>query len=149
MIRPGVDDVVMLVTPWNQPGYTARGLEVYARGSFAAADFVGLPLLYRHGEPVGHIRAAVDTPDGVVCFARFASTARAVEVAQLVDERAVVGVSVGFTEKRPAVVSKDRARVVVTAGHPHEVTITPTPAYRAARVLGIDPGAATDQENAA
>lgn len=149
MIRPNVDDLVMLAVPYDSPGYTSRGLELYARGSFTAADFVGLPLLYRHGDPIGHIRAAVDTPEGVVVFGRIASTARALEVAQLVEDRAVVGVSVGFTEKRPAAVSRDRSRTVVTSGHPHEVTITPTPAYRRARVLGIDPGAPTGQEAAA
>lgn len=149
MIRPLVDDVVALITPWDVPGHTARGLETYARGSFRAADFVGLPVLYRHGDPVGHVRAAVDTPQGVVGFLRMASTALAVEVAQLVDDRAVTGVSVGFTETTPAARSRDGRRVVVTGGHPHEVTITPTPAYRTARVLGVHPGAPTDQETAA
>lgn len=148
-IRPGVDDVVMLAVPWNATGYTSRGLETYARGSFRAADFVGLPVLYRHGEPVGHVRAAVERPEGIVVFARMASTARAVEVAQLVDDRAVTGVSVGFVENRPAARSRDGARVAVVDARPLEVTITPTQAYRPARVLGIHPGADTSEGAAA
>lgn len=140
-IRPGVDDVIGLPVPYGEEGVTSRGREMYARGSFRAADFIGLPVLYRHGEPIGHVRDAVDTPAGVVVAMRFASTARAVEVAQLVDERAVVGLSVGFTEDTPAMRSKDGRRLVVTRGRPAEVTVTPTPAYRAARVLGVEPGA--------
>jgi HK97 family phage prohead protease len=141
MIRPLIDDVVLLAIPWDATGYTARGLETYARGSFDPADFVGLPVLYRHGDPVGHVRAAVDTREGIVVFARMASTPLAVEVATLVHDRAVSGVSAGFVEKIPALRSADRKRFVVRSGHPVEVTITPTPAYRQARYLGTNPGA--------
>lgn len=141
MIRPGVDDVVMLAIPWESVGYTARGLETYVRGSFRPGDFEGLPLMYRHDEPIGHVRAAVDTDQGIVVFARMASTPRALEVAQLVDDRAVTGVSAGFVETVPARQSADGRRFAVMGGAPLEVTLTPTPAYARARVLGIRPGA--------
>lgn len=130
----------MLAVPYGTPGYTARGLEMYARGSFRADDFVGLPVLYRHNEPIGHVRAAIERPDGIVVFTRMASTARAVEVAQLIADRAVSGVSVGFVEDAPPARSADGKRVAVTRATPLEVTVTPTQAYRSARVLGVNPG---------
>jgi HK97 family phage prohead protease len=122
---------------------------MYARGSFDPGQFVGLPLLWRHNEPIGHVRAAVDTPEGVVVFGRLATTARALEVAQLVTDKAVSGVSVGFTEDTPARRSPDGSRVVVVKGHAHEVTITPTPAYARARVLGVHPGVPAESPEAA
>lgn len=149
MIRPLVDDVVMLAVPYGDTGTTARGLEQYARGAFRAADFVGLPLMWRHGEPIGHIRDAVERPEGIVVLARFGTTPRALEVAQFVDERTVRGVSAGFVETVPPRFSADGSRVAVIGARPLEVTVTPTPAYARARVLGVIPGASSQPQEAA
>lgn len=148
-IRPLLDDVVMLAVPYGDTGTTARGLERYMRGSFRAADFVGLPLMWRHGEPIGHVRDAVERPEGIVVLGRFGTTERGLEVAQYVDERTVRGVSVGFVETVPAQYSPDRSRVAVIGARPLEVTITPTPAYARARVLGVIPGAPSQPTEAA
>jgi phage head maturation protease len=140
VIRPLIDDVVLLAIPYGDTGTTARGLERYARGAFRPEDFVGLPLMYRHNEPIGHIRDAVERPEGIVVLARFGTSDRALEVLQHVDERTLRGVSAGFVETVPAQFSHDRSRVAVIGARPLEVTITPTPAYARARVLGVIPG---------
>lgn len=111
--------------------------ESFAPGSIDPATVVGMPLCWRHGDPIGVIREAHNTDAGLVIDrAEIANTALGRDAATLLRSGAVRGMSVGVT---PIQDSWNRARDAVTrvrAGL-FELSLTHLPAYANAGVTSI------------
>jgi len=127
-----------LAIPWNTPVHVpAIGVrEQFAPGSVNPADLIGLPFLYRHGEPAGVIREAWATPEGVMVAARVAPIAAGDDLLALARERAIPGLSVGFDpieqvwDAALQLLTRTRARIT-------EVSAAVFPVYPSAEITAV------------
>lgn len=130
-----------LAVPWNAPAEFAGGngwREQFAPGSIDAAELIGLPFLYRHGEPVGTIVRAHDTAAGPHVTARIARTGLGNDVLELARERALPGLSVGFDDV-PEATRVDQAAKLITRTRVKvaEISAAVFPFYPAAAITGV------------
>jgi HK97 family phage prohead protease len=148
--------VTGVVVPYNAPADIGLFVERFDRGAFTASlvERSNLPVLLWHdnrSSPIGVAVAWDDRYDGLHAQFRLSTSA----VAQVAGEHArdgfLTGMSVGFSPVRSTWryaaqwnpdlgpdcmdwVTRHEARL-------HEVSLTPTPAYDAARVYAVDAGA--------
>ena len=128
-----------LAVPYNVDTRIGGVRERFAPGSVDPASLVGMPLTWRHGEPVGVITAARDSDVGVVIDGDITATSLGRDAAALLRSKAVRGLSVGFDN----VVDKwSRTRDAVTRvkANVFEVAITHMPAYATAGVGEVREG---------
>lgn len=109
--------------------------ESFERGS---VDAEGATLWWRHGEPIGIIVRAEDTPEGWVPTVRISRTRQGDDAWTLVKDKAVRSFSVGFkpVEYRTDE-SGDLPHVIHTRAKVHEVSLVPLPAYPGAQVTSV------------
>jgi HK97 family phage prohead protease len=111
--------------------------ESFAPNSIDAAAVVGMPLCWRHGDPIGVIREAHNAPHGLVIDrADVADTTLGRDAVALLRSGAVRGLSVGV---EPIEDSWNAARTVVTRIRAalFELSLTHMPMYAAAGVTSI------------
>lgn len=119
------------------PAINAGGVrETFAAESFDPTQVEGKPLCWRHGEPIGRITRAENTPDGLVIDADIAATSLGRDAATLLRTGSVTGLSVGFS---PVKDKWNSAKTTVTrqAARLHEVSLTHMPAYQDALVGAV------------
>lgn len=138
-VREGDQRIIEgLAIPWNSPVHVpAIGVrEQFAPGSVNPADLIGLPFLYRHGEPAGIVREAWATDAGVMIAARVAPIASGDDLLALARERAVSGLSVGFD---PIEQVWDAARQLLTRTRARitEVSAAVFPVYPSAEITAV------------
>jgi hypothetical protein len=126
----------LVVVPWDevaprtQQGYA----EVMRRGAVIADELVGLPVIDAHlGTAVGVVESARDTGSAMVATLALSAIARADELHTLAADGAL-GASLGF-DSVPDGHTFDGSLLTRTRVSPREVSLTPLPAYRGARVL--------------
>lgn len=114
--------------------------ERFAPDAFDAESVVGVPLLWSHqrDEPVGHVTAASNEPDGLSVEALVQPTARGRDAIVLLRGGAMNGLSIGF---EPLEWSNEEDGFRYDKARLHELSLTPMPAYEEARVT-----ATRDQE---
>lgn len=130
-----------LAVPWDTPtAYGATGREQIARGAFGEIE-LPIPLYAQHahltgGLPVGAVTAARDTDAGLVIDAYISTTPSGDEVYQLLRDRALSKLSIGFepitNEYREA-----EDLVVRTAARLWEVSVVGIPAYEDTTVTEV------------
>ena len=110
--------------------------EQFASAAFDPSQVEGKPLCWRHGEPIGRITRAENTPDGLVIDADIAATSLGRDAATLLRTGSVTGLSVGFS---PVKDKWNSAKTTVTrqAARLHEVSLTHMPAYQDALVGAV------------
>ena len=126
-----------VAVPYGDPVNIGGIRESFAPGSIDAAAAVGTPLCWRHGDPIGVIREAHNTPDGLVIDrADIANTTLGRDAVELLRSGAVRGMSVGVT---PIEDSWNRARNAVTRVRAalFELSLTHMPVYANAGVTSI------------
>ena len=110
--------------------------ESFAPQSFDADAAVGVPLCWRHNEPIGVITRAENTADGLMVEAQLANTTLGRDAAALVRTGSVQGLSVGFTPIEDAW-NKTRDHVTRLRAALSELSLTHMPAYPTAAVAKI------------
>lgn len=110
--------------------------ESFAPGAFDAADVIGKPFAYRHGEPIGVIREAANEADGLYITFDILDTAQGRDAATLMRGKASQGLSVGFAPVESAW-NKAKTSVQHTRARLLEVSQTHQPAYANAGVSEI------------
>jgi HK97 family phage prohead protease len=130
-----------LAVPWNDSISYGGIREQFAPGSIDPGTAVGRPLLWSHdrSEPIGHVTAATDTPDGLQVEAVVQPTARGRDAITLLRAGSLKGLSIGFQPKR---MKNTPHGVTYTRATLYELSITPMPAYETATVT-----ATRDQED--
>ena len=123
--------------PYSTPTRIGTVWEQVSPGAVDVPALVGVPLLWRHDEPIGVVQAATDDPAGPLVRARVSNTPRGHEALELVSDGAVRGVSIGFD---PVLADRDADTVTHTLIDIREVSLTPLPAYRDAAVLSLREG---------
>jgi HK97 family phage prohead protease len=121
-------------TPVDVPQLGMR--EQFAPGSVDVDALIGKPLLYRHGEPAGVIKAARETREGVRIDARVAATSFGDDLLTLTREGAIQGFSVGFNSVQDSydAATKTITREGVEVG---EVSLAVFPVYPSAAITGV------------
>lgn len=127
-------EIEALAVPYSTPTRFAGMAEQVDPGAVDVSTLPGLPLLWRHDEPVGVLTAARDTEAGPVVRARVSETARGDEALTLVRDGAVRGVSIGFDPLEARDAGGVYAHTLIDV---RELSLTPTPAYRDAAVLAV------------
>lgn len=126
--------VTGIAVPWMTPtDATETGMaEQFARGAIDPASVVGLPLRWRHLEPIGAITAARDVDEGLEVTARIADTSLGRDTVALLRELPDLGMSIRFIEAPDT----DWTATPVTyhGASCREISLTDQPAYRTARV---------------
>lgn len=125
--------VTGIAAPWMTPTDAEGFAEQFAPGAIDPTSVVGLPLRWRHTEPIGAITAARDLPEGLEVTARIADTSLGRDVAALLRELPDLGLSVRFRED-PATTDWDQTPVTFHAVTVREISLTDQPAYPDARV---------------
>lgn len=108
--------------------------EQFAPGAFDINDVIGTPLAWRHGDPVGVVTEARNTPDGLMVTGEILDTALGRDAAALVKGGAVKGLSVQFDDKSRAW-NKARSAVTYLKAGLVELSLTHIPAYPTAAIL--------------
>ena len=128
--------VTGIAVPYNSTITVGAHRESFAPESVDPAQSVGSPVLWRHDEPVGVIRAAKNTPGGLVVEMELAATQRGTDTATLVRTGSVKGLSIGFV---PVEDEWDTQRTHVTRmkAQLNEVSLTHMPAYSGAAVTAV------------
>lgn len=128
-----------LAVPYNQPAVIPReGItEVYAPGCVVDSD--SAHVFWRHGEVVGRLVAARDTPAGWEVVGRLSDTTQGRDAYTLLRDGVVTSVSAGFRPIEHTETITDTGELVVTrtAIQVREVSLTPMPAYEGANVLAV------------
>lgn len=125
--------VTGIAAPWMAPTNAEGFAEQFARGAIDPATVVGLPLRWRHTEPIGAITGARDLPEGLEITARIADTSLGRDVTALLRELPGLGLSVRFRED-PETTDWTQTPVTFHAVTVHEISLTDQPAYPDARV---------------
>jgi HK97 family phage prohead protease len=128
-----------LAVPYNVEARVGGIREQFAPGSIDPATLIGMPLTWRHGEPVGVITGARDSDAGVVIDGDVSATVLGRDAATLIRAKAVRGLSVGFeniTDKW----NLTRDAVTRVKANVFEVAITHQPAYATAGVSEVREG---------
>jgi len=107
--------------------------EMIAPGAVDVAGLVGLPVAWRHDEPIGRVEAAADTPAGPEVRLRIADTQLGGDALALARED-ILGLSIGFDAGEHHV---DDGTVVRDRISVREISLTHMPAYSDARVLAV------------
>ena len=109
--------------------------ESFAANAFDPEKVAGTPMLWSHqrDEPVGHITAATNTPEGLMVEAVIQPTTRGRDAITLLRSRSLRGLSVGFEPTSMLEDAKERS-VVYTSADLLELSLTPLPAYSGAAV---------------
>jgi HK97 family phage prohead protease len=124
-----------VAVPYDTPTVIGPGMrEQFAPGAFDVNDVIGKPLAWRHGEPIGKITHAHNTPTGLEVTAEVANTTLGRDAATLLRTGSVTGLSVGFhpvtNAKTPGLVTRMKAAL-------HELSLTHMPAYATAGVGAV------------
>lgn len=122
-----------LAVPYGTAVDYAGISERFAPDAFDADAVTGSPLLWAHqrDEPIGHITAALNEPEGLRVEAVIQPTTRGRDAATLLRSGSVRGLSVGF---EPLEWSDGTDGFTYTRAKLHELSITPLPAYPDAQV---------------
>jgi HK97 family phage prohead protease len=142
-----------LVVPWNTPTDIGLATEEFQRGAFTASlvEWSDIPLLLWHDNrswPIGVATDWDDRHDGLHARFRLAMTSVAQSAGMYARDGLLSGLSVGFSPVKSTWryvpdgqwnpdagvldhVTRHQARL-------HEVSMTPTPAYAAARVYHVE-----------
>ncbi len=141
-----------IVVPYNQPTDVGFMVESFDRGAFTASLVrrSNVPLLLWHDNrsfPIGHAVAWDDRYNGLWGQFVLAMSSVAQVAGQQADEGFLTGMSVGFSPIRsswryasdwnPNLGPDYMDHVVRHEARLHEVSLTPTPAYDAARVQAV------------
>lgn len=131
-----------LAVPYGTPTPISDGLgnytETFARGAFDPAAVEGLPLMYRHGEPVGVIRRAWESERGLMIAAQLSDTALGRDARTLARDGALRGLSVSAdVNLTDGTWAQDGSSVTWNSAHAREVSLTPFPAYPDAQLTTI------------
>jgi HK97 family phage prohead protease len=113
--------------------------ESFAPDSIDPASLVGMPITWRHGEPVGVITGAENREGALRITGDVSATAQGRDAATLLRTKAVKGLSVGFdsiTQKW----NRTRDAVTHTKANVFEVALTHMPAYANAGVSAVREG---------
>jgi uncharacterized protein len=121
-----------VAVPYGTPTIVGGFREQFAPAAFDVIDVIGKPLAWRHGEPIGRITHARNTPEGLEVTAEIADTVQGRDAATLA-RMGGMGLSVGFEPKASA---WDKARTTVTrvTAALRELSLTHMPAYATAGV---------------
>jgi HK97 family phage prohead protease len=118
-----------------------RVVEVWRPGAFAGTDPASLPLLALHDRQTLPIGVAVELRDEPArWFGAFkvSKTRLGDEVLELVNDRALTGLSVGFLEVTGGNRwNADRTRVERIRAQAHHVGVVPFPAFASARIAAV------------
>jgi len=121
--------------PWGQTIDYRGQAESFARGAISPDDAVGVPLLWGHSEPIGHITEARDTEQGLEVVAQIVPTTLGRDAALLVRSGSVSGLSVGF---QPVTMTQEQGGAVrYDSASLHELSLVANPAYPDARVSDV------------
>ena len=141
-----------VVVPYRQPTDVGFMVESFDRGAFTASLVrrANVPLLLWHDNrsfPIGHAIAWDDRYDGLWGSFALAMTAPAQVAGQQAAEGFLTGMSVGFSPVRstwryasdwnPDLGADHMDHVTRHEARLHEVSLTPTPAFDAARVQSV------------
>lgn len=110
--------------------------EEFAPGAFDLDQVVGVPLCWRHNEPIGVIVSATNSDDGLDIVAHIADTTLGRDATTLVRTGSSRGMSVGFNPVTETW-SDDRSKVTYEAATLREHSLTHLPAYASAQVTDI------------
>ena len=131
--NPDVAGIVWgTAVPYDTPIDLGGVREQFAPEAINAEDVVGVPVCWRHDEPVGVITKAENTPEGLVVEANLANTALGRDAATLVRTGSVQGLSVGFKPVENAW-NKTRDTVTRVRAALSELSLTHMPAYQPQR----------------
>lgn len=122
--------------PYGEATKVGGVTETIERDAFDAAEAIGKPLAYRHGEPIGIITAAENQADGLYIDADIINTAAGRDAAVMLRTGASRGLSVGFNPLKTAYSQTKDAVKHVKAGL-LEVSLTHMPAYSGAAVSAV------------
>jgi HK97 family phage prohead protease len=143
-IRSDGRTVEGVAVPYGQEASIGRGVvEVFTRGAFGGTDPARVPFTARHPEsgdvlPIGPTVELRDDAAGLVGAWRVSKTSFGDDVLELIRDRALTGLSVGFKEVAGGNVwNLERTRVERRAALLHHVAAVPFPAYEDARVLAV------------
>ncbi len=130
------------IVPWGETARISRTVtEVFTRGAFVGTDPENLPLLATHDReqlPIGRAVELRDDPTAWWGAFKVSRTRLGDEVLELVNDRALTGLSVGFLP----VPGGDRwntthTRVERIRALAHHVGVVPWPAYPGARIEAV------------
>jgi HK97 family phage prohead protease len=142
-----------LVVPYNAPTDIGLAVEQFARGAFTGSlvEWSDIPLLLWHDNrswPIGVATDWDDRFDGLHARFRLAMTSVAQSAGMYARDGLLSGLSVGFSpiksswryaaEWNPELGPDGLDHVVRHEARLHEVSLTPTPAYAAARVHHVE-----------
>jgi len=129
----GAGEIDGIAVPYNQPIDYAGIREQFAPGSFAVDDVIGRPLLWSHdrAEPIGHIREAANSDEGLQITAVIQPTSRGRDALALLRGGSIGGLSVGFT---PDETATNPHGVTYTRATLYELSVVAMPAYESATV---------------
>jgi HK97 family phage prohead protease len=132
-------EIAGIAVPWDQQIEIYPGMrEQVAAGAVDPAAVVGIPLLWRHSEPIGRVTAARSDETGLHISARISDTSLGRDALTLVADDAVSGLSIGFvSSERDVREAGDERLITHTAIEIRELSVTPLPAYPAARITGM------------
>lgn len=110
--------------------------ESWEQGSVEAEDAT---LWWRHGEPIGTVVRAEETPDGWVPTVRISRTRQGNDAWELVKDGAVKSFSVGFepNQYRTVEAPGELPHIIHTRAKVNEVSLVPRPAYPGAAVTSV------------
>lgn len=122
--------------PYGESTRVGGITEVIERDAFDAADAIGKPLAYRHGEPIGIITGAENQSDGLYIDADIINTGAGRDAAVMLRTGASRGLSVGFN---PITTKYNQAKDAVKhiKAALLEVSLTHMPAYSGAAVATV------------
>ena len=122
-----------LAVPYGVTTQLGQLRESFAPGAVDPAQAIGMPLCWRHGDPIGVITDARNTDQGLHITAEITDTTLGRDAVKLLRSKALKGLSVGFTPIEDAWTrSRDAVtRVRVALG---EISLTHLPGYATAGV---------------
>jgi HK97 family phage prohead protease len=130
------------VVPYHEEARIGpRLVEVWRPGAFAGTDPASIPLLALHDRqtlPVGVAVELRDEPARWFGVFKVSRTRLGDEVLELVNDRALTGLSVGFLEVAGGNrYNADRTRVERIRALAHHVGVVPFPAFASARIAAV------------
>lgn len=128
-----------VLVPYGREVRVGSYVESFAFGAFADTDPAAVPLLALHDHeslPVGRAMSLQETPAGLEGALRVSETRAGDEVLTLIRDRAVSGLSIGFTPIQDRW-NASRSKVERIKARLREVSVTPFPVYAEAQIAAV------------
>jgi hypothetical protein len=128
-----------VLVPYGREVRVGSYVESFAFGAFTDTDPSAVPLLALHDHeslPIGRAMSLQETPAGLEGALRVSETRAGDEVLTLIRDRAVSGLSIGFTPIQDRW-NATRSKVERLKASLREVSVTPFPVYPDARIAAV------------